>query len=75
MVVIEVDRYFEGFDGLLGLHTWPKFLLKPNEEEKDKSSKIFYCTYNTGRQVEKSGPSVYRSTLFPLLTFGKGGSA
>ena len=71
MVVIEVDRDFDGFNELLGLHTWSKFLSKPSEEEKDKSSKIFYCTYNKGRQVEKSGPSAYRSTLLPLLTFGR----
>ena len=69
--MIEVDRYFDRFDGLLGLHTWSKFLSMPSEEEKDKSSKIFYCTYNTGRQVEKSGLSAYRSTLLPLLTFGR----
>ena len=69
--MIEVDRDFDRFDGLLGLHTWSKFLSMPSEEEKDKSSKIFYCTYYTGRQVEKSGPSAYRSTLLPLLTFGR----
>ncbi|KAH9018784.1 hypothetical protein EDB83DRAFT_173208 [Lactarius deliciosus] len=55
MVVIEVDRDFDRFDDLLGLHDWSGFLLKPSEEQKDKSSKVFYCTYNTGRLVEKSG--------------------
>ncbi|KAH8984205.1 hypothetical protein EDB86DRAFT_163395 [Lactarius hatsudake] len=55
MVVIEVDRDFDRFDELLGLHDWSGFLLKPSEEQKDKSSKVFYCTYNTGRLVEKSG--------------------
>ena len=67
MVVIEVDRDFDGFNELLGLHTWSKFLSKPTEEEKDKSSKIFYCTYNTCRQVEKSGPSAFRFTPLCFL--------
>ncbi|KAH9018392.1 hypothetical protein EDB85DRAFT_617998 [Lactarius pseudohatsudake] len=55
MVVIEVDREFDRFDDLLGSHAWSGFLLKPSEEQKDKSSKVFYCTYNTGRLVEKNG--------------------
>ncbi|KAH9018785.1 hypothetical protein EDB83DRAFT_173211 [Lactarius deliciosus] len=55
MVVIEVDREFDRFDELLGLHAWSGFLLKPSEEQMDKSSKVFYCTYNTGRLVEKNG--------------------
>jgi hypothetical protein len=60
--VIEVDRDFDSFDRLLGLHTWSKFLQKPSEEQRDKVSKVFYCTYNTGRLVEKHGPSASRST-------------
>ncbi|KAH9018393.1 hypothetical protein EDB85DRAFT_618061 [Lactarius pseudohatsudake] len=58
MVVIEVDREFDKFDELLGLHAWSGpsgFLLKPSEEQMDKSSKVFYCTYNAGRLVEKNG--------------------
>ncbi|KAH8984208.1 hypothetical protein EDB86DRAFT_163377 [Lactarius hatsudake] len=55
MVVIEVDREFDRFDELLGLHAWRRFLLEPSEEQMDKSSKVFYCTYNTGRLVEKNG--------------------
>ena len=55
MVVIEVDRDFESFDQLLGLHTWSEFLQNPSEEQLDKVSKVFYCTYNTGRLVEKHG--------------------
>ena len=61
MVVIEVDRDFESFDQLLGMHTWSEFLQKPSEEQLDKVSKVFYCTYNTGRLVEKHGLS--RSSL------------
>ncbi len=57
MVIIEVHRAFDRFDDLLGLHAWSEFLMKPTEEEIDKSSKVFYCTYNTGRLVENNGPS------------------
>jgi hypothetical protein len=71
MVIIEVDRDFDRFDDLLGLHTWSKFLSQPNKEQMDKSSKVFFCTYNTGRQVEKSGPSASRSTETPILTFSR----
>ena len=62
MVVIEVDRDFESFDRLLGLHTWSEFLQNPSEEQLDKVSKVFYCTYNTGRLVENYGLSARRST-------------
>ncbi|KAF8262689.1 hypothetical protein EI94DRAFT_1601239 [Lactarius quietus] len=56
MVIIEVLRDFDdNFDKLLGLHTWSECLLQPTEEQMDKSSKVFYCTYNTGRLVEKNG--------------------
>ncbi|KAH9058216.1 hypothetical protein EDB87DRAFT_1578208 [Lactarius vividus] len=55
MVVIEVDREFDRFDELLGSHAWSEFLLEPSEEQMDKYSKVFYCTYNTGRLVEKNG--------------------
>ena len=72
MVVIEVDRDFDGFDELLGMHTWSKFLLNPTKEEIDKSSKVFYCTYNTGRLIEQNGPSGSPSLCSgPLLTFGR----
>lgn len=60
--MIEVDREFDGFDNLLGLHTWSEFLQKPSKEQLDKVSKVFYCTYNTGRLVEKNGSSASRST-------------
>jgi hypothetical protein len=53
--VIEVDRDFDSFDRLLGLHTWSEFLQRPTKDQLDKVSKVFYCTYNTGRQVEKNG--------------------
>ena len=62
MVLIEVDRDFDSFHRLLGLHRWSEFLQKPSEEELQKVSMVFGCTYNTGRKVEKHGPSASRST-------------
>jgi hypothetical protein len=67
MVVIEVDRDYESFENLLGLHTWSEFLQKPNKEQLDKVSKVFYCTYNTGRIVEKNGLSRVESLCFTYL--------
>ncbi|KAI0040319.1 hypothetical protein FA95DRAFT_1566505 [Auriscalpium vulgare] len=55
MIVIEVNRYFDGFDRLLGEHKWSQFLTSPTEEEADRVSRVYYCTLNTGRKVEKTG--------------------
>jgi hypothetical protein len=55
MVIIEVDRYFERFDSLLGKHDWSSFLKHPTAEDQDKASKIFWCHYNSGRLVQKNG--------------------
>ncbi|KAI0311919.1 hypothetical protein OF83DRAFT_1148721 [Amylostereum chailletii] len=55
MIIIEVDRDFDNFPGLLGEHKWADFLRQPTEEQAGQSSKIFYCVWNTGRKVEKNG--------------------
>ncbi|KAI6009873.1 hypothetical protein EDC04DRAFT_847356 [Pisolithus marmoratus] len=55
MVIIEVDRDYPHFDRLLGEHRWSEFLRKPSTEEKGRVTQVFYCTYNTGRNVEKNG--------------------
>jgi hypothetical protein len=60
MVIIEVDRFFDRFDSLLGMHVWTSFLKNPTEEDKDKASKVFWCHYNSGRLVQKNGE------LFPF---------
>jgi hypothetical protein len=57
MIIIEVDRYFERFDSLLGMHSWAKFLKRPMPEDMDKASKIFYCRHNSGRLVQREGGS------------------
>lgn len=55
MVIIEVDREFERFDALLGMHSWSEFLLAPTEEETGNSSKVFYCTYHNAEAVRDAG--------------------
>ncbi|KAI0291245.1 hypothetical protein BC826DRAFT_484215 [Russula brevipes] len=39
MVIVEVDRDFDRFESLLGMHAWSDFLLKPTREEEGKSSR------------------------------------
>ncbi|KDQ56335.1 hypothetical protein JAAARDRAFT_59227 [Jaapia argillacea MUCL 33604] len=55
MIIIEVARNFQGFRELLGEHKWSQFLRNPSDDEKTKSSKIFYCTLGSGREVQKEG--------------------
>ncbi|KAI0246474.1 hypothetical protein BJV78DRAFT_149681 [Lactifluus subvellereus] len=56
IVIIEVDRIFDRFQDLLGMHSWSTFLLNPTHwQESGMASKVFYCTYNSGRLVEKNG--------------------
>ncbi|KAH9980715.1 hypothetical protein BJV74DRAFT_779079 [Russula compacta] len=55
MVIVEVDREFEKWDALLGLHSWSEFLLAPTTEEAGKSSKVFFCTYSTGKALGDAG--------------------
>lgn len=74
MVLIEVDRNFDSFHRLLGSHAWSEFLQKPSKEELEKVSKVFGCTYNTGRKVEKHGPFASRSTSLRLLRSSQVGS-
>ncbi|KAH9058217.1 hypothetical protein EDB87DRAFT_1627177 [Lactarius vividus] len=52
MVIIEVDREFDRFHELLGVHVWSEFLTNPTKDQIDKSSTMFYSTYNTARLVK-----------------------
>jgi len=63
MVILEVARECHQLDRLLGEHRWCEFLRKPNEQEKSQVSKVFYCTYSTGRQVEKNGQWLFYYVL------------
>lgn len=56
-VIIEVNREYQFFDRILGEHRWAEFLHKPSAEEKDRVTQVFYCTYHTGRMVQKYGES------------------
>ncbi|KZP28423.1 hypothetical protein FIBSPDRAFT_258477 [Athelia psychrophila] len=55
MVIIEVKRDWDGFDHLLGEHKWSEVLRNPSHEEEAKVTQVFYCRYNTGRNVQKHG--------------------
>jgi hypothetical protein len=63
MVIVEIQKDYNGFDRLLGEHRWSDFLRSPSDEEKDKVTKVYYCQYNTGRIVQKMGK--YAPPLFP----------
>ena len=52
-----MDREFNRLGTLLGMHSWSKFLLKPTDEEVGKTSKVFWCIYNTDRWVQMHGRS------------------
>ncbi|KAG8220443.1 hypothetical protein J3R82DRAFT_3137 [Butyriboletus roseoflavus] len=55
MVIIEVNRDYEQFDHILGEHRWSEFLQNPTKEESGRITQVFYCTYSTGRIVQKNG--------------------
>lgn len=55
MVIIEVNRDYAHFDRILGEHRWAEFLQKPTKEESGRVTQVFYCTYSTGRIVQKNG--------------------
>jgi len=54
-VIIEVNRDYPHFDRILGEHRWSEFLRNPSRDEKDRATQVFYCTYHTGRMVQKNG--------------------
>ncbi|KAL4071339.1 hypothetical protein V8B97DRAFT_1870991 [Scleroderma yunnanense] len=54
-VIIEVNRDCPHLDRILGEHRWSEFLRKPSSDEKDRVTQVFYCSYNTGRMVQKYG--------------------
>jgi len=54
MVIIEVDRDYPHFDRILGEHRWSEFLRNLSDDEKERVTQVFYCTYHTGRMVQKN---------------------
>ena len=68
MVIIEIKRDYAHYDRILGEHLWSEFLQKPTMEEKDRVTQVFYCTYNTGRNVQKNGGfGVHLTALSPSV--------
>lgn len=76
MVIIEVNRDYQDFDRILGEHRWSEFLTSPTKEESGRVTQVFYCTYSTGRIVQKNGTfcaheiAVLRSVAVQSFTFG-----
>jgi hypothetical protein len=62
MIVAEVSKTFTQFEKLLGEHRWSEFLREPAAEEKDKKSKVYYCTYTNSRALQKDGESLREYT-------------
>ena len=49
----------EGYDlPSTGAHNWADIFKSPTEDEKDRVSKVFWCTLNIGREVEKAGQEI-----------------
>ena len=55
MIIVEVDREVTRIEDVLGMHSWSEFLLAPAAEEAGKSSEVFFCTYNTNKDVKNGG--------------------
>ncbi|KAH7096830.1 hypothetical protein BKA62DRAFT_485778 [Auriculariales sp. MPI-PUGE-AT-0066] len=54
-VVIEISRDMPHFDQLLGCHRWENFLQSPTDEQRQKESKVYWCSHNSTRAMEKLG--------------------
>ncbi|KAH7920600.1 hypothetical protein BV22DRAFT_1020909 [Leucogyrophana mollusca] len=66
MVIIEVKRDYPHFDRLLGEHRWSEFLRNPSDELKNQATRVYYCTYSTGRIVQKNGECPVRVLVLGL---------
>ena len=56
-LIMEIDESLPSFRVLLGLHKWSEFLKDPKGQQ-DTVSKVYYCTYNSDRVVQKNGKSI-----------------
>ncbi|KAH7096823.1 hypothetical protein BKA62DRAFT_718269 [Auriculariales sp. MPI-PUGE-AT-0066] len=54
-VIIEVSNRYDQPERLLGEHRWANFMNRPDNEERGRISRIFFCFYNTSRAIEKDG--------------------
>ncbi|EIW86766.1 hypothetical protein CONPUDRAFT_38529, partial [Coniophora puteana RWD-64-598 SS2] len=55
VVVIEVKRDYPHLDHILGEHRWSEFLINPPADVKNDVSRVYYCTYHSGRELQKHG--------------------
>ncbi|OBZ69908.1 hypothetical protein A0H81_10374 [Grifola frondosa] len=55
MLIVEIQREVPQLENILGEHTWSEFLRNPGDQEKDRVSRLFFCTLGTGRAVQKEG--------------------
>ncbi|KAL5512578.1 hypothetical protein ACEPAG_3231 [Sanghuangporus baumii] len=55
MVIIEVMKDCPRLNALLGVHKWREFLRRPNPDQAKMESRIYYCRFSTGREVQKHG--------------------
>ena len=73
MVILEIERSYPDFGGLLGEHKWNEFLKNPTDEEKDRLSQIFYCIYTSGRDAQKDGKHLFFVLNFVFIQFPQAG--
>ncbi|KAI0657782.1 hypothetical protein C8Q70DRAFT_1073583 [Cubamyces menziesii] len=53
-VIVEIDETLPDFKCLLGMHKWSEILVEPRNEAHFVS-RVFYCTWNSDRDVQKNG--------------------
>ncbi|KAI0827749.1 hypothetical protein BC628DRAFT_1317715 [Trametes gibbosa] len=71
-VIIEIDESFPDFKRLLGAHKWSEFLSNPRDDD-GFVSKVFYCTFNSDRVVQKNGEHVCLLALIHHLSSARSG--
>ena len=54
-IIIEVKKTCRDLHKLLGAHDWAKFLKNPTENDQKTVSKVFFCRFKSGAEVEGAG--------------------
>ncbi len=62
-IIIEVYRGCRKVPELLGAHKWIEFLKNPTDEERGRESRVFYCLFTSGREVQKIGEGLLHDIL------------
>ncbi|EJD08189.1 uncharacterized protein FOMMEDRAFT_16648 [Fomitiporia mediterranea MF3/22] len=55
MIIIEVIKACPKINAFLGAHKWHEFLRNPEPSQINNESRVYYCRYGSGRDVEKHG--------------------